>query len=1455
MSFDNSRYSYDHWKLYAGVVSEQGRVQTDSDWNEWLAGLTRRIDAGSFDTFGHAVYPQTTPNAFEINASSKSGNDILIGLGRMYVDGILVENLGIEIGAGWDSALAETSNTPQPQPSTPQPLVLDGNSIDYIGQPFNNAQIVPTTSGAYMAYLDVWRRPITYIEDSNLIDTAIGVDTTGRMQTAWRVNLLPLPIVTIPQSSLTGTFKDGDLATQGSGVTGIVIGGLSSGSGPLLLSQLTGNPNGKDAWTNTSVGGDGSFTPSGPPVIEYSFIAGAVQSGSKTFSDTEQLVQNGTGATATLVSVAAAGPMIVSTISGTPSPLAYWVGQTSGGVFQPASLPSALTNSIPGSTTGTMIPGEEVIQDSSHASAIVIGPVPQSGPMIVGLITGIPDTSNNNYNWVGQSSGVAFTPTAVPSPYAWAGCIADYSIPWPVSSGQLATQPVSTPKTGPCCMTAGVGYTGAENQLYRVEIHNPGGPGGTGATFKWSRENASVQTAVIAIGMAATNAGPNGASLTAQSLGKDQVLGFQNGNWIEITDAWHDNAGLPGELYKIDHVDIPTSSVILTSLLSANFSSTTLANPSNPYTRIIRWDQAGVVDQVGSSGQVQLVDLDGTDPAGALNGTLGIPIPSGASANTPVVLENGVAVTFNLSLSNGNFLPMDFWTFTARASDGTIAQPLSPAPQGIAHHFTNLGTVTFTSTSGGATDCRQPWPPTSGSGECGCCCTATVGDNKTSFGKFTSIQKAIDSLTHGGDVSILCGDFYEDILIKNKFNITIHGCGEKTRVLSPSLQKGGGTTSEGGFTAIDVPAVFSIAGSANISISSLVIEADSDSIGVLLDHPASTGTAKQNIYGISDKQVMLSELKFKSQGMPAITAMAANSLFIRENTISMLDFGNLYPAVYLSGEHLWFEQNIVNITSGRLLRVAKELDISKAGSSAAKDAAAATSGSGGVQVGGPSRDVWIAENQITGGNRNGITLGNLIALDANGNDAHEYLGIIVTKDEACSGGGSNSIPPAPPPFPGSTGNYTLAAGGMIHNLHILRNRIADTGMCGIGPVGFFNLKELHEVISLENVVIAENLILNTLTRSVLAADTAYSPFGYGAISLPDVANLIVRDNIVNNYGERPGAEVCGIYVYHGQVVEISRNQIRESRDLNSTRGGEWSSYGGRRAGIYIENVTPPQLDTSSGSAWIKAFELNMDEGGSDSSSSDYPLYVSGIPALRIVDNTVRVAFGLALYVSGVGPFSILGNHLATGGAVTYSGTLDRTEFVSGAAFNESLSFTPLTVMIYDRGPAIELGDLFSTLIQEYGSAIEDKYPSAASILTGLEEYLSGSNGTVLFSNNICQLSADVSRMQGAASVVILTLDHLTFSGNELWINGGRKTARLDACLAGITLETTSNRFQETLTSVNYSGFTFAVANTTTSNIATYCLFAPALDPLWRKYIGNTILHREFCPSDKTPRAG
>src|SRR5579864_7505950 len=102
MSFDISRFTFNPRKDYSGVVMQQGRVQLDSDWNEWLAELTRRIRAGTLDIVGRAVYPSTTPHAFEILANT-TNTSITIGPGRMYVDGLLVENHGLTARSvqGW----------------------------------------------------------------------------------------------------------------------------------------------------------------------------------------------------------------------------------------------------------------------------------------------------------------------------------------------------------------------------------------------------------------------------------------------------------------------------------------------------------------------------------------------------------------------------------------------------------------------------------------------------------------------------------------------------------------------------------------------------------------------------------------------------------------------------------------------------------------------------------------------------------------------------------------------------------------------------------------------------------------------------------------------------------------------------------------------------------------------------------------------------------------------------------------------------------------------------------------------------------------------------------------------------------------------------------------------------------------------------------------------------------
>src|SRR5262249_35188652 len=181
MGADVSRVRFDPLRDFAGVVLQRGRLLLDGDFNEYVALLDRRLRAETCDltSFGPdpnhagvAWVPRQTPEGFHVTAS---GGALTIGRGRMYVDGLLAENHGIA-PLGFDSLLSEptgTKDTPydqQPYWPTPEPL---------------------PTGGPHLAYLDVWEREVTSLEDPDLVEVAVGVDTTARTQTAWQVRLLP----------------------------------------------------------------------------------------------------------------------------------------------------------------------------------------------------------------------------------------------------------------------------------------------------------------------------------------------------------------------------------------------------------------------------------------------------------------------------------------------------------------------------------------------------------------------------------------------------------------------------------------------------------------------------------------------------------------------------------------------------------------------------------------------------------------------------------------------------------------------------------------------------------------------------------------------------------------------------------------------------------------------------------------------------------------------------------------------------------------------------------------------------------------------------------------------------------------------------------------------------------------------------------------------------------------
>ena len=548
MSGDYSRITFDPWDDDLGVLLQQGRPLSDAEWNALAMQLRRRMQADSLDTLGTAVVPMQTPDAFKMGFAS--GGNLSIGVGRMYVDGLLAQNHGS--GAkSWDTRLEEEVGT--------QPCFYTAPAGDPdAGQPYYPDPPALPKTGRHVAYLDVWTREVSYLVRPDLIEKAVGVDSTTRLQTVWQVKLL------------------------------------------------------------NDVGSD----------------------------------------------VTCATPL--ESITG-------WL---------PEHAPSAARLT----TTTVPVPGE-------------------------------PD---------------------------------------------------------PCLIPPGGGYKGLENQLYRVEIHQGGSLGK--ATFKWSRDNASVETRVTHI--------PALNQLTVESIGKDAVLRFSDGDWIEVTDDWRELHNQPGELRRIkigNGVDDATRTILLEKPLPAGLFPTDAQNRTQPgrHTRIKRWDQRGkVLDQAGNL----LQDLD----LAAATGEITVP----ASGAISVLLEYDIVATFSLDPAGGELKSGDAWVFAARATDATIEELDAAPPRTIHHHYAKLGIVTFPT---GLSDCRTFWPPPFGDGgdvkEDHCACTACVTPEQHAANN-PSIQDAIDKViaAGGGTVCLQVGHYAlrEPLKIVGAQSLRIVGKGWNT-VLSSDL--------------------------------------------------------------------------------------------------------------------------------------------------------------------------------------------------------------------------------------------------------------------------------------------------------------------------------------------------------------------------------------------------------------------------------------------------------------------------------------------------------------------------------------------------------------------------------------------------------------------------------------------------------------------------------------------
>jgi hypothetical protein len=240
----------------------------------------------------------------------------------------------------------------------------------------------------------------------------------------------------------------------------------------------------------------------------------------------------------------------------------------------------------------------------------------------------------------------------------------------------------------PCIVAPQSRYRGAENQLYRVEVHRGGViepprktkaktrqdeslDSGDRPTFKFSRVNGSAVYRIEQF---------DGATATLSDLGRDDRLNLDDGDWVEILDDSTVLPETPGPLRKVASVDTFTRRVTLEPVPGGP-PPVGQDSARHPYMR--RWDQ-----RQGDPQGRGLRLYDGVAPIElgewvALEDGVEIQFQGPESATGPVVFRSG-----------------DYWLAPARVATGGIidwptvdGEPRAIPPHGVEHHYAPLAIV------------------------------------------------------------------------------------------------------------------------------------------------------------------------------------------------------------------------------------------------------------------------------------------------------------------------------------------------------------------------------------------------------------------------------------------------------------------------------------------------------------------------------------------------------------------------------------------------------------------------------------------------------------------------------------------------------------------------------------------------------------------------------------------
>src|SRR3972149_421193 len=84
----------------------------------------------------------------------------------------------------------------------------------------------------------------------------------------------------------------------------------------------------------------------------------------------------------------------------------------------------------------------------------------------------------------------------------------------------------------------------------------------------------------------------------------------------------------------------------------------------------------------------------------------------------------------------------------------------------------------------------------------------------------------------------------------------------------------------------------------------------------------------------------------------------------------------------------------------------------------------------------------------------------------------------------------------------------------------------------------------RRIVSVQGLRIDDNEIRRCLSRPVASAgERSIETMGFGGISLADADGLTIRKNVIEDNGPDYLDPVCGIFMLHGEGVEIADNRI------------------------------------------------------------------------------------------------------------------------------------------------------------------------------------------------------------------------------------------------------------------------------------------------------------------------